>query len=107
MRSRSDAPRNPGGGLRDFSGRRGPPIPRVPAPPSDPSLPMPLRSLLLSLVCLLALALAPAAARAATPVIGYAAAVSEMFCDPLFPQLGLRDSRIVVEWDTFRSPDKT
>src|SRR3954470_24220358 len=106
MRSRSDAPRNPGGGLRDFSGRRGPPIPRVPAAPSDPSLAMPLRSLLLSLVCLLALALAPAAARA-TPVIGYGDQRAEMFSDPLFTQLGIRDSRMVVEWDTFRFPDKT
>jgi len=68
---------------------------------------MPLRSLLLSLVCLLALALAPAAARAATPVIGYGDQRAEMFSDPLFTQLGIRDSRIVVEWDTFRSPDKT
>jgi hypothetical protein len=68
---------------------------------------MPLRSLLLSLVCLLALALAPAAAHAATPVIGYGDQRAEMFSDPLFIQLGIRDSRIVVEWDTFRSPDKT
>jgi hypothetical protein len=68
---------------------------------------MPFRSLLLSLVCLLALALAPAAARAATPVIGYGDQRAEMFSDPLFRGLGIRDSRIVVEWDTFRSADKT
>jgi len=30
-----------------------------------------------------------------------------MFSDPLFTQLDIRDSRIVVEWDTFRSPSKT
>src|SRR3954449_12108235 len=68
---------------------------------------MPFRSLLLSLVCLLALAIGPAAARAASPVIGYGDQRAEMFSDPLFTQLGIRDSRIVVEWDTFRFPDKT
>jgi hypothetical protein len=68
---------------------------------------MPLRSLLLSLVCLLALALAPAAARAATPVIGYGDQRAEMFSDPLFTGLGIRDSRVVVEWDTFRFAEKT
>jgi hypothetical protein len=30
-----------------------------------------------------------------------------MFSDPLFTSLGIRDSRVVVEWDTFRYPDKT
>jgi hypothetical protein len=68
---------------------------------------MPFRSLLLSLVCLLALAIGPAAARAATPVIGYGDQRAEMFSDPLFTQLGIRDSRVVVEWDTFRFPEKT
>jgi hypothetical protein len=68
---------------------------------------MPFRSLLFSLVCLLFLAIGPAAARAATPVIGYGDQRAEMFSDPLFTQLGIRDSRIVVEWDTFRFPDKT
>jgi hypothetical protein len=68
---------------------------------------MPHRSLLLPLACLLALVLAPAAARAATPVIGYGDQRADMFSDPLFAQLGIRDSRIVVEWDTFRSPAKT
>jgi hypothetical protein len=68
---------------------------------------MPFRSLLLALVCLLALALAPAAAHAASPVIGYGDQRAEMFSDPLFTQLGIRDSRVVVEWDTFRFPDKT
>ena len=68
---------------------------------------MPFRSLLLSLACLLALAIAPAAAHAASPVIGYGDQRAEMFSDPLFTQLGIRDSRIVVEWDTFRSPEKT
>lgn len=67
---------------------------------------MPLRSILLALACLLALA-APAAARAAKPVIGYGDQRAEMFADPLFTQLGIRDSRVVVEWDTFRYPDKT
>ena len=65
------------------------------------------RSLLLALTCLLALALAPAAAQAATPVIGYGDQRAEMFSDPLFTGLGIRDSRIVVEWDTFRSAEKT
>lgn len=59
---------------------------------------MPLRSLVLSLACLLALALAPAAAHAAKPVIGYGDQRAEMFPDPLFTRLGIRDSRIVVEW---------
>ena len=68
---------------------------------------MSLRSLLLALGCLLALALAPAAAQAATPVIGYGDQRAEMFSDPLFSGLGIRDSRVVVEWDTFRYPDKT
>jgi len=68
---------------------------------------MPFRSLLLSLICLLSLALAPAAAHAAKPVIGYGDQRAEMFSDPLFTQLGIRDSRIAVEWDTFRSPAKT
>jgi hypothetical protein len=70
---------------------------------------MPLRSLLLSIACLLALALAltPAAAGAATPLIGYGDQRAETFSDPLFAQLGLRDSRIVVEWDTFAFRDKT
>jgi len=68
---------------------------------------MPFRSLLLPLVCLLALALAPAAAHAATPVIGYGDQRTEMFSDPLFTGLGIRDSRVVVEWDTFSHPDKT
>jgi Glycosyl hydrolase catalytic core len=65
------------------------------------------RSLLLPVLCLLALAVAPAAAGAATPVIGYGDQHAEMFADPLFTGLGVRDSRIVVEWDTFRSVDKT
>jgi hypothetical protein len=65
------------------------------------------RSLLLALACLLALALAPAAAQAASPVIGYGDQRAEMFSDPLFTSLGIRDSRVVVEWDTFRYPDKT
>jgi len=68
---------------------------------------MPPRPLLLALACLLALALAPAAAQAATPVIGYGDQRAEMFSDPLFTSLGIRDSRVVVEWDTFRYPDKT
>ena len=68
---------------------------------------MSLRSLPLALACLLALALAPAAAQAATPVIGYGDQRAEMFSDPLFTGLGIRDSRVVVEWDTFRYPDKT
>lgn len=68
---------------------------------------MPLRTLLLPLACLLALALSPAAARAAAPVIGYGDQRAEMFSDPRFTGLGIRDSRIVVEWDTFRSPAKT
>ena len=65
------------------------------------------RSLLLALACLLTLALAPAAAQAATPVIGYGDQRAEMFSDPLFTGLGIRDSRVAVEWDTFRFPDKT
>jgi hypothetical protein len=65
-----------------------------------------LRSLLLPFACLLALALAPAA-HAAAPVIGYGDQRPEMFSDPLFAQLKLRDSRVVVEWDTFRFKDKT
>lgn len=68
---------------------------------------MPVRSLLLALTCLLALAVAPAAAHAATPVIGYGDQRADMFSDPLFTGLGIRDSRVVVEWDTFRYPDKT
>jgi putative glycosyl hydrolase len=68
---------------------------------------MSLRSLLPVLACLLVLALAPAAAHAATPVIGYGDQRAEMFSDPLFTGLGIRDSRVVVEWDTFRYPDKT
>jgi hypothetical protein len=63
---------------------------------------MPLRSLLLLLACLLALGLAPAAAHAASPVIGYGDQRAEMFSDPLFTGLGIRDSRVVVEWDTFK-----
>jgi hypothetical protein len=68
---------------------------------------MPFRSLLLSLVCLLSLSAVPAAAHAATPVIGYGDQRAEMFSDPLFTSLGIRDSRIAVEWDTFRFPEKT
>jgi putative glycosyl hydrolase len=68
---------------------------------------MPFRSLLLSLACLLVLALAPTAAHAATPVIGYGDQRADMFTDPLFTSLGIRDSRVVVEWDTFRYADKT
>jgi hypothetical protein len=68
---------------------------------------MPLRSLLLSLACLLALVAAPAAARAAQPVIGYGDQRPEMFSDPLFAQLNIRDSRVVVEWDTFQFKAKT
>ena len=68
---------------------------------------MPLRSLLLSLAILLALFAVPAAAHAATPVIGYGDQRAEMFSDPLFTSLGIRDSRISVEWDTFRYPEKT
>src|SRR3954447_2877380 len=68
---------------------------------------MPIRSLLLSLVCLLSLLAVPAAAHAATPVIGYGDQRAEMFSDPLFTPLGIRDSRVVVEWDTFRFAGKT
>jgi hypothetical protein len=68
---------------------------------------MPFRSLLLPLACLLALVATPAAAHAATPVIGYGDQRPEMFSDPLFTQLELRDTRVVVEWDTFRFADKT
>jgi hypothetical protein len=67
---------------------------------------MPLRTLLASLACLLALVLAPGAAQAAQPVIGYGDQRPEMFTDPLFTQLGIRDSRIAVEWDTFQFPAK-
>jgi hypothetical protein len=67
---------------------------------------MPVRSLLTSLACLLAL-VAPAAAHAAQPVIGYGDQRPEMFSDPLFTQLGIRDSRIAVEWDTFQFEAKT
>jgi hypothetical protein len=65
------------------------------------------RSLLLPLACLLALIVAPGAAHAATPVIGYGDQHPEMFSDPLFTQLKVRDSRIVVQWDTFRYGSKT
>jgi hypothetical protein len=68
---------------------------------------MPLRSLLLSVAALLALATVPAAAHAATPVIGYGDQRADMFSDPLFAGLGIRDSRVVVEWDTFTYPAKT
>jgi hypothetical protein len=68
---------------------------------------MPLRSLLVSLACLLTLALAPAAAHAAQPVIGYGDQRPEMFSDPLFSELNIRDSRIAVEWDTFQFKTKT
>jgi hypothetical protein len=68
---------------------------------------MPLRSLLLSLACLLGLMLAPSAAHAAQPVIGYGDQRPDMFSDPLFSQLKIRDSRIVVEWDTFQFKAKT
>jgi len=68
---------------------------------------MPLRSVLTSLACLLALVLAPAAAHAAQPVIGYGDQRPEMFSDPLFTQLAIRDSRIAVEWDTFQFEAKT
>jgi hypothetical protein len=67
---------------------------------------MPLRSLLVALSCLLALVLAPAAANAAQPVIGYGDQRPEMFSDPLFAQLKIRDSRIAVDWDTFQYPAK-
>jgi hypothetical protein len=66
-----------------------------------------LRSLLVSLACLLTVALAPAAAHAAKPVIGYGDQRPEMFSDPLFTQLKIRDSRIAVDWDTFQYPAKT
>jgi hypothetical protein len=65
------------------------------------------RPLLIALACLLAIAAAPAAAQAAPPVIGYGDQRAEMFSDPLFTSLGIRDSRVVVEWDTFRYADKT
>ena len=68
---------------------------------------MPLRSLLFLLACLLSLLAVPAAAHAATPVIGYGDERAEMLSDPLFSSLGIRDSRIAVEWDTFRYPEKT
>jgi hypothetical protein len=68
---------------------------------------MPFRLLLLPLACLLALVVAPAAAHAAEPVIGYGDQRPDMFADPLFTQLKLRDSRVVVEWDTFKYKDKT
>ncbi|HEX2106052.1 MAG TPA: glycosyl hydrolase [Solirubrobacteraceae bacterium] len=68
---------------------------------------MHLRPIRVSLACLLALALAPAAAHAAKPVIGYGDQRPEMFSDPLFSQLAIRDSRIVVEWDTFQFKTKT
>jgi Glycosyl hydrolase catalytic core len=66
-----------------------------------------LRSLLLALVAVAALAVVPASAHAAKPIIGYGDQRAEMFSDPLFTQLNIRDSRIVVEWDTFRYPEKT
>jgi hypothetical protein len=68
---------------------------------------MPVRSPLLSPVCVLALAVVPAAAHAAKPIVGYGDQRAEMFADPLFTQLGIRDSRVAVEWDTFRFADKT
>jgi hypothetical protein len=66
-----------------------------------------IRSLLIALVSLLAVAVAPAAAHAATPVIGYGDQNAQMFSDLLFTSLKIRDSRIVVDWDTFRYPEKT
>src|SRR5262249_15657915 len=75
-----------------------------PSPPRRRSLSMSPPSLLLPPP---ALPLAPAAAQAATPVIGYGDQRAQMFSDPLFTGLGIRDSRVVVEWDTFRYPDKT
>jgi hypothetical protein len=68
---------------------------------------MPLRTLLASLACLLTLVLAPGAAHAAQSVIGYGDQRPEMFSDPLFTQLKIRDSRIAVEWDTFQFAAKT
>ncbi len=66
----------------------------------------PLRTLLLTALALAVLALAPAAQAAPFPLIGYGDQRPEMFTDPLFTNLGLRDSRIVVEWDTLRYPAK-
>jgi hypothetical protein len=68
---------------------------------------MPLRPLLAALACLLTVLVAPAAAHAAQPVIGYGDQRPEMFSDPLFAQLNIRDTRLAVEWDTFRFEAKT
>jgi hypothetical protein len=65
-----------------------------------------LRSLLIALVALAAAAV-PASAHAAKPIIGYGDQRAEMFSDPLFTALKIRDSRIAVEWDTFKYPEKT
>jgi hypothetical protein len=66
---------------------------------------MRLRSLLLPVVCLVALALAPVSAHA-KPIIGYGDQGAQMFSDPLFTNLKLRDARLTVEWDTFMFPQK-
>jgi len=66
-----------------------------------------LRTLFAAVLSLAAVVAAPAAAHAAKPVIGYGDQRAEMFADPLFTQLKVRDSRIAVDWDTFMFADKT
>jgi hypothetical protein len=46
-------------------------------------------------------------ARNSRSIIGYGDQRADMFSDPLFTGLCIRDSRVVVEWDTFRYADKS
>src|SRR3954467_8083051 len=62
-----------------------------------------MRRLLPFLVVAAALLCAPAAAPAAAPIIGIGDQKPDMFSDPRFLALGIKDARLLVGWDTLRS----
>src|SRR3954452_18499410 len=65
-----------------------------------------MRRLLFLLVAAAALLGAPAAA-SAVPIVGIGDQKPDMFADPRFRELGIKDARLLVGWDTLRSPSQT
>ena len=66
-----------------------------------------MRRLLSLLVVAAALLCAPAVANAAAPIVGIGDQKPDMFSDPRFRELGIKDARLLVGWDSLRSRSQT